>query len=172
MVVATGGHVHHATRLFRNGVQLLHGFTFNGQELYTIWSHMASAVVGSYSNSCPPGMSNWEQKDSGCYLASCLDQFQQAPCFTFLQRIQKPLIPNEQFVLSVFPHQFTIGPVTTIHCGLYQKIWQANIFCAVIIAVGGNPKGACQIGFACSCGSEDDRIMRLLDVGAGRQAEN
>ena len=146
VVAATVGHGHHATRLFRNGVQPSHGFTFNGQYIRVVHDPVAYGISHGriIQQLMPAGNVEPGTEDSGCYLTSCLDQFQQVPCFTFHQRIQKALIQNKQFALSGFPHQFTIGPVTTSHCGLYQKIWQANIFCAVIIAVGGDPKGACR----------------------------
>ena len=111
-------------------------------------------------------------EDGGGHLVPSLYQFQHIPGLRLLEGVEQPFIQDEQLLFPEFFHIVPVSAVSPGHRDLHQQIRQANIPDRVKAAAGSHAKGAGQVGLSGPGRSQDDDIVRFLEVGAGCQTQD
>ena len=111
-------------------------------------------------------------EDGGRHLVPSFHQLQYIPGFCLLQRVQQPLVQNEQLHLFQLLHIFPIGPIPLGYSDLHQKIRQPEIPSGVEVPVGRHTQGTGQECLSSTGSAQDDHISCFLNVRTGCQAED
>lgn len=108
-------------------------------------------------------------KDSGRLFASCFGDFEQISRLDFCQRIQEPLVHNQQRRLFVLLDHLAVNTVTSGNGKLREQLRQSDISYRKKIPHSRHTESAGNVGFTTPCCAEQQNVVVLVDVFTGRQ---
>ena len=122
----------------------------------------------------PSGNVELRAQDGGCSPVTRFHDFKQITAFAFFQRIQQPLVNDQQGVFLVLCHEFADRSVATGNAEFHQQIRQTDVFhrqelsCSchaqctgqIGLAAAGSPPAGSHCGaHGCSCRSRGGAVL-------------
>lgn len=140
-------HGRHAVQLINNSVAFPHGFALNLHSVCIVNDAVADGIShsGIVEVLMPARCVKLGAKNRRSNFVSGLNQFKQVAGLVLFQRIQQPLVQNEQLHLFIALHHIPVGAVAAGNADLGQYIRESDILDTIEIAVGGDAQRTSEV---------------------------
>ena len=119
----------------------------------------------------PPRNVELGTQNGGSPPVASIHDLKQIAGFAFFQRIQQPLVNDQQGILLVLRHKLANRSIAPGDAEFHQKIRQTNVFHRQELPGSCHAQSTSQIGLTAAGGSQQDDIVVFMDIVAGAQTE-